>query len=230
VEGNDIYGILKRIGATHLHHANSVMTSCTFLEQGGLLGRGFVEDHGLKQSVQPSDELDKKYGIWHSIFLPHVDIHGQAGQIKGPNRYGPALFVLDLDVLLRLPAGSAVRVTKRSPAHWYDTEPESGRWFQTADEMAKNVRPDDFDKLVAIQTPLGRLAFPKRQARIILDAPQKQMSSGENAYTHAESRLKAAAAAGQVDVSIERRQCPMGCICPEKYAVWSTPVVDFYFG
>jgi hypothetical protein len=48
VEGSDIYGILKRIGATHLHHANSVITSCTFLEQGGLLGRGFVEDHGLK--------------------------------------------------------------------------------------------------------------------------------------------------------------------------------------
>jgi hypothetical protein len=123
-----------------------------------------------------------------------------------------------------------VRVTKRSPAHWYDTEPESGRWFQTVDEMAKNVRPDDLDKLISIQTPLEKLNFPNRKARIILDAPQKQMSSGENAYTHAEKRLRAAAAVGQIEVSIERRQCPTGCICAEKYAMWSTSVVDFYFG
>ena len=195
-----------------------------------MLSRGFVEDHGLKQSAQPSDQLDKKYGIWHSIFLPHVDIHGQSGQTKGLNLYGPSLFVFDLDILLRLPAGSAVRVTKKSPGHWYDTEPESGRWFQSAEEMAKNVRAGDYDKLLAIQTPLERLDFPKRQARIILDGPQRQVSSGESAYTHAEKRLRAAAAAGQVEVSIERRQCPTGCLCGEKYAAWSAPVVDFYFG
>src|SRR5215472_18675424 len=78
-QGSDIYEILKRIGVTHLHHANSVITSCTYLEQGGIVSRGFAEDHGLQQSSQPTDELDKKYGIWHTIFVPHVDIHDRQG-------------------------------------------------------------------------------------------------------------------------------------------------------
>jgi hypothetical protein len=225
-----MYRILNQLGATHIHHANSVITSCTFLQQGGVLSRGFAEDHGLKQSLQPSDELDKKYDIWHRIFLPHVDIHDRGGQKKGPNQYGPALFVFDLDVLLRLPKGTESRVTKKSPAHWYDTEPESGRWFQSAEELEQSIGYGDIDKMLAIQTPLGKFDFPNRRARIILDDPQRQVSSGENAYTYAENRLKAAAAVGQVEVSIERRECQPGCICVEKYAAWSVPVMDFYFG
>jgi hypothetical protein len=230
VEGSDICGILKRAGATHLHHANSVITCCTFLEQRGLLSRGFVEENGLKQSVQPSDELDKKYGIWHSIFLPHVDIHDRMGQTKGPNQYGPALFVLDLDVLLRLPAGAELRVTKRSPVYWYDTEPDSGRWFQSAEDLAKSVNFGDSDKMLAAQATSGKLDFPDRRARIILDDPQRQLSSGEDAYTHAENHLRVAAALGQIEVSIERRKCQAGCMCVGKYAAWSVPVLDFYFG
>lgn len=84
--------------------------------------------------------------------------------------------------------------------------------------------------MLAIQIPSGKLAFPNRRARIILDDPQKQVASGVNAYTHAEVRLREAAAHGKVELSIERRKCPMGCICSSKYAAWSTPVVDFYFG
>jgi hypothetical protein len=230
VQGTGLHSILKQAGATHLHHANSVITSHTFLEQGGLLSRGSIEDHGLKQSQQPSDQLDRKYGIWHRIFLPHLDIHDRAGQEKGPNPYGPALFVLDLDVLLRLPMSAEVRVTRKSPAYWYDTEPDSGRWFQSTEDLAKSIRPGDLDKMLAIQTPSGKLNFPDRRARIILDDPQRKLPSGEDAYTHAASRLQAAAAAGHVDVSIERRKCRSGCICGEKYAAWSAPVVDFYFG
>jgi hypothetical protein len=230
LQGSDLYGILKRAGVTHLHYADSVLTSCTFLEQGGILSRGFVEDQGLKQSSQTSDELAKKYGIWHSIFVPHLDIHDREGQTKAPNLYGPALFVLDLDVLLQLPPGSDVRVTKRSPAYWYDSEPNSGRWFESAEEVAKGVHFSDLHKMLAIQTPSGKLNFPNRRARIILDDPQRQVLSGENAYIHAENRFKAAAANGGVGISIERRKCPVGCICINKYATWSTPVVDFYFG
>jgi hypothetical protein len=220
---------LKQAGATHLHHANSVITSCTFLQQGGLLSRGSIEDRGFKQSPQPSDQLDRKYGLWPRIFLPHVDIHDRSGQEKGPNPYGPALFALDLDVLLQLPAGTEIRVTRKSPAYWYDNEPDSGRWFQSAEELAKSIAPGDLDKMLAIQTPSGKLSFPGGRARIILDDPQRQVPSGEDAYSHAASRLRSAATAGHVDVSIERRKCRSGCICGEKYANWSAPVMDFYF-
>src|SRR5215468_10760927 len=80
------------------------------------------------------------------------------------------------------------------------------------------------------RSPSGKLNFPNRRARIILDDPQRQLQSGVNAYSHAEARLTEAAADSKVEVSIERRKCPMGCICAGKYAAWSTPVVDFYFG
>src|ERR1700681_807811 len=112
MQGSDLHSILKKAGATHLHHANSVITSCTFLQQGGLLSRGSIEDRGFKQSQQPSDELDKKYDLWRRIFLPHIDIHDRVGQEKGPNAYGPVLFALELDVLLQLPAGAEIRVTR----------------------------------------------------------------------------------------------------------------------
>ena len=230
LQGSDIYQILKRIGVTHLYHANSVITSCTYLEQCGIVSRGFAEDHKLPQSAQPSDELDRKYGIWHTIFVPHLDIHDRQGQTKAPNLYGPVLFVLDLDVLLGLPRGAELRVTKRSPAYWFDNEPDSARWFQNAEEVAQNFSPDDIHKMLAIQIPSGKLDFPNRRARIILDDPQRQLQSGVNAYTYAESRLRKAAAQSKVEVSIERRKCQTGCICASKYAAWSTPVVDFYFG
>src|SRR5437879_6502931 len=103
MKGSDVYGVLKEVGATHLYHANSITTSCTFLEQGGLMSRGLVEGRGLEQTKQLSDRIDKKYGIWHSIFLDHIDIHHRA---NGLNLYGPVLFVLDLEILLGLPEGT----------------------------------------------------------------------------------------------------------------------------
>jgi hypothetical protein len=230
LQGSDIYDVLKHIGITHLHQANSVITSCTYLQQGGILSRGFAEEHRLRQSAQPTDELDRKYGIWNTIFVPHVDIHDRQGQTKAPNLFGPVLFVLDLDVLLRLPPGTEVRVTKRSPAYWYDTEPDSARWFQGVEEVAQNLSANDLHRMLALHIPAGKLDFPKRRARIILDDPQRQVPSGANAYTHAEARLREAAAHGKIEVSIERRKCQMGCICASKYAAWSTPMVDFYFG
>lgn len=229
VHGNDVYGVLKQIGATHLHHANSVTTSCTFLDQGGLLSRGFVEDHGLKQTAQASDQIDKKCGIWHHIFLDHVDIHDRGGRKKGPNQYGPVLFLFDLDVLLELPADTEILATKRNPIHWYDGEPDSERWFQSVEELAKSIHFGDFDKMLVIQTPSGKLDFPDQQARIMLDDPQRQLSSGEHAYVNAETRLRTAAAVGRVEISIEPHRCRIDCICVEKYARFTANELEFWF-
>lgn len=227
----DVYKILRQIGATHLHHANSVITSCTFLEQGGLLSRAFVEDHGLEQTPQPaSDEKDRKYGIWDRIFVDHVDIHDRGGRRKGPNFYGPVLFQFAIEILLHLPEGADVRVTKRNPVHWYDNEPDAARWFQNPEELAKNIHFGDFDKMLVIQTAGGKLEFPNRTAHIILDDPHKPLFSGEDAFTHAENRLKAAAAKGQVKLSVQARVCQVGCICLKKYEDRGVQTIDLYFG
>lgn len=46
----EIKSILKEKEVKHLYHANTVATACTFLENGGLLSRGYVEDHDLFQT------------------------------------------------------------------------------------------------------------------------------------------------------------------------------------
>jgi len=229
MKGSEVYEILGNIKVTHLHHANSVTTSCTFLEQGGLGSRGFVEDNGLKQTPQSSDEKDKRYGIWHRVFVDNVDIHERAGPVRGPNEYGPVLFVLDRDVLLELPTDSEVAVTKQNPCYWYDNQPDSERWFESVGELAAGLEKGEFAQMLVIKTPTGKLDFPNGKARIILDDPQRQLSFAENAYTHAEGQLKKAAIAGGVEVSIARRVCSNACTCVQKYATWGANRVDLYF-
>jgi hypothetical protein len=202
------------------------MTSCTFLEQGALLSRGYVEKHGLTQTTQGSDAIDKRYGIWDAVFLDHVDIHHRGGRRKGPNQYGPVLFVLHLDVLLRVPPGTDVRVTRMNPVHWTDKQKDDERWYLTADELSRNISYGDFDKMLVIAAPHGKIDFPDRKVRIALDDPGRKMSGGADAYSHAEQRLKAAAAKGGLLVDISRHQCQDGCICVARYGGYDANYFD----
>jgi hypothetical protein len=227
-DAQELIDVLRGIGATGLYHANSVTTSSTFLEQGGLLSRKFVEDRGLNQTAQYSDSNDKKLGIWNSIFIDHVDIHYWAGRVKGPNQYGPALFRLEFDFLLGLPDDSTFCVTKKNPDSW-DVMRNNERWFSTLDELAQNIKPGEFGQMLVIRTPSGKIQFPNSHGQIRLDDPQRHLSSGEDAYAHAYKRLESAAAAGQVRVAIEPRNCKSACICVQNYAKYPDPKFDKYF-
>lgn len=229
MQATAVYDVLNSIGATTLHHANSVTTSCTFLELGGLASREHVEVRGLGQTAQYSDALDKKHGIWNFVFVDHVDIHHRAGRVKGPNQYGPVLFLLDLEVLRGLPQGAEVFVTRKNPVRWVDGEPATERWFQSPEELAANISPGDFDKMLVIQTPSGKLDFPNHHVRIMLDDPQRQVTIGQDAYVFAEGRLQAAAAVGGVQIVTERHGCRYDCACVAKYAAWSAQKIDLYF-
>ncbi len=225
----DVHGALKRIGASQLHHANTVTTSCTFLEHGGLLSRGYVEDHRLAQTPQPSDAIDKKFGIWNGVFVDHVDIHYRAGRTKGPNQYGPVLFVLDLDVLLDLPPGSDVHVTRTNPIHWTSGQTDHERWFATVDDLAKSISFGDFDKMLVITTPNREVPFLNRQVQVALDDPQRPMLSGIDAYAHAEKRLKMAAEAGGVKAGIAQHICRDDCVCVAKYRSYGAEYFESRF-
>lgn len=230
MKGTELYRVLQRIGATHLHHANSIITSSTFLEQGGLLSRSFVQRNKLAQTEQPmSDDIDKKYKIWDSIFLDHVDIHERGGKKKGPNHYGPALFIFELDVLLHLPRGTEIGVTKLNPIHWGRLD-YSDRWFQSPEEVASVVRYGNFDNMLVIQIPTGKLLFRDKQVNILLDDPQQRLNSGSDAYTHAKGRLKAAGAIGGVSTMVRKRTCQSGCICQKAYAKYPSDQLEDFFG
>jgi hypothetical protein len=190
------------------------------------MSRGFVEDRGLKQTPQASDEVDKKYGIWHNIFLDHVDIHDRSGRL---NQYGPVLFRFDLKILLKLPAGTEILVTKKNPIYWHENEPDTDRWIQRPNELAKRIQFGNFEKMLVIETSSEKLDFPDRHARITLDDSQRETSSGEDAFTHAENRLTTAAATGGVEAHIERCKCQIGCICVAEYGKYTPGKIDLYF-
>lgn len=225
----EVYDVLKNIGVTNLHHANTVTTSCTFLEHGALLSRGYVERHDLKQTPQGSDDLDKRFRIWDDVFLDHVNIHHRGGRRKGPNQYGPVLFVLELAILLQLPSGTDVRVTRMNPIRWTANQKDEDRWFLASSDLSGNVSFGDFDKMLVIRTPDGKIDFPDRKVKIMLDDPKRPLSSGVDAYGHAEQRLLKAAQQGRVVATIASHQCQPECQCVQKYASYGSTYFDSRF-
>lgn len=225
----EVHQVLTSIGAKELHHANTVTTSCTFLEHGALLSRGFVERNGLAQTAQGSDAIDKKFGIWDAVFLDHVDIHLRGGRVKGPNQYGPVLFTLDIDVLLKLPTGTDVRVTRKNPVYWTDGQPDGDRWYLTAAELSRSISFGDFDKMVVVFTPDGKVEFGDGICRVALDDPKRKLGSGIEAYEHAKQRLTEAARVGRVDVAIDAHRCRGDCVCEEKYAGYNESFFESRF-
>ena len=101
-----IYEILKSKGITHFHHVNTVATSKSFLSKRALLSRQKVEEIGLQQTPQDSDEIDRKFDIYNYIFLDGIDL---ANYFSRPNIYGPVLFKFSIDALLKIPT---IRITK----------------------------------------------------------------------------------------------------------------------
>jgi hypothetical protein len=215
MNGPEVYAALQARGVTHLHHANTVGTSCTFLHQRGLASRGYVEQFQLHQTPQPSDDLDKKFGIWGDVFLDGVDIHDRGGM---RNRYGPVLFEFPLDILLHLPEGTLVWVTKKNPVHWKDGESPNDWYFATGAELQAAYSFGDFGKHVMLRIPGGILPFGASPVNIVLDDPKRALLSGRDAYTEAEAKLRAVAGRGGVSIALSRRQCSSSCKCQGGYS------------
>jgi len=133
IPSKKVYEVLENKGVSEIHHANSVITSCQFLRQGSLMSRGNIERKGLFQTVQKSDDLDKKYGIWFDVFVDSVDIHDRA---KRANAYGPVMFVFDAKLIEKAYTGR-VWVTKLNPTKWEGKSREE-RWFSSADDLDSN--------------------------------------------------------------------------------------------
>lgn len=91
----EIYQILRDKGLQYLYHANTVSTSQTFIKQNALLSRGFVEENGLVQTDQKSDNEDKLYDVWNHVFLDASDLHSLYSRA---NYYGPVAFQIKLEL------------------------------------------------------------------------------------------------------------------------------------
>lgn len=162
-----LHQFLTEENITHFYHANSLATASSFIEENGLLSRGCVEERGLFQTTQSSDEMDKKHDVWGDIFIDTVDLHGY---FPRQNLYGPVLFKFTTDFLLKNEVD--IWVTKDNPIYWNESTTNEQKYFQGIDELIQ--RWDEFDrqkKMFTIRKPGTPMLFESLE-EIILDDPK----------------------------------------------------------
>jgi len=136
LDPGNIYKVLKGKNIIGLYHANTVRTSKTFLEQGGLLSRNYVENNDLVQTPQKSDNKDKDLGIYDGLFLDSINI---SDYFVRYNKYGPILFRFNLELLLGDEVES-LSITKKNPINWRDNDSEEDRFFKSAEEFDEKFK------------------------------------------------------------------------------------------
>ncbi len=222
--GQEVYGVLKGRGGDKIYHANSVKTSLSLLKLGGLASRGTVKAHKLPQTSQISDEKDKEYGIWNDSFLDTHDIHSA---LKCRNFYGPVLFVMAVELLLGLPAGTTVLVTRCNPTKW-DGLTDDQRYFLTIQDLAAGLKVGYFDHMITIRSPNGIIPFAGTVERIVLDEPRLSAPNVGQEYVVARNAISAVAAQAGIQVQVERRTC-VCCNCTTQYQDPNRPKRVGYF-
>jgi hypothetical protein len=213
IPSKHVFEVLMEKGINELHHANSVVTACQFLRSKSLMSRGTVERLGITQTPQSSDDVDKRYGIWFDVFADSVDIHHRA---KRANAYGPVLFVFDAQLINRSDTGR-IWVTKLNPTKWGGRS-DRQRWFQSKEDLQENFVKGRFDQMLVFRHCGGQLPFRRFLKKIILDDPQREGDARVDLYSMAVGALRLAMADSGMDVPVERRVCPKGCVCEEEYA------------
>ncbi|THV61981.1 hypothetical protein [Chryseobacterium candidae] len=156
----------KRILA--LYHANTVGTSITYLQNGGLLSRGAVESKGLFQTPQPkSDYKDKQVNVWNDVFLDTADLHTAFSR---ENYYGPILFELDRELIKD--ENFEIWITKNNPMYWDVNSTMEERYFQNVDELKKLWHTIDRQrKMITIRNNDSPILF-NYVRKVFVDDPQ----------------------------------------------------------
>lgn len=155
MNSTDVKEVLKSHGVTTLYHANSVITSLSYLKLGGLYSRMQMELHHYSQTKQYSDDLDKRMKIYNDIFLDSCDIHYQAGDI---NFYGPIQFQFDLDVLDKAPE-NAIWITRMNPVKWQSNMSMGQKYFLTINDLDRYFCSTDFGQSITIHNFSEPLPF-----------------------------------------------------------------------
>jgi len=133
LNNKELYDFFVKKKILALYHANTVSTSITYLQNGGLLSRGAVENKGLFQTPQPrSDDKDKQVNVWNDVFLDTADLHTAFNR---ENYYGPILFELDRELVKD--ENFEIWITKNNPIYWDVNSTIEERYFQNVEELEK---------------------------------------------------------------------------------------------
>lgn len=184
-----IHKILKSQNILYLYHANTVSTSCTYIEQGGLLSRGAVEAKGLYQTFQTSDGDDKRFRVWDDIFLDTVDLHKWFNR---DNHYGPVLFKFSIDILLKkdLPE---LWITQNNPIHWNGNMTLEERYIQSEEDFERIITTVPYNerqhKMFTLRSTHDVFPFDDTLLEIIIDDPQILLDE-QNIFKQSLKKLK----------------------------------------
>jgi hypothetical protein len=206
---------MRRKGVNVLCHANSVRTSSTFLREGGLFSRGAVEDRGLEQTDQTSDQGDRDLGLWHDIFLDGIDIHTRYGA-GARNEYGPVLFMYSVNLLSEpdLPPVWVIK-SRINPLYWPTSMPMEDRYYQSVEEFEAGYQYGDY-KSITLRGAHDPLPFEPHLIKVLVDQPRRLLD-GVDLHEVAMQALTEAAKDGGVDADkIRVRDCS-GCRCQRQY-------------
>lgn len=138
INGTELYDLLLENKVTNLYHANTLSTSITFLNEGKLLSREFVENNNLFQTPQDTDKKDKTLGIWNDLFLDTFDLTSKFNI----NCYGPITFVIKLEFI----KDYKILVTKNNPCYWNTNR----NYLRGIDDFKKAKYPKSADHMITI--------------------------------------------------------------------------------
>lgn len=175
LSSKELHGFLKENGVTHLHHANTLMTSVSLIKAGCLASRKYVEDRAdLKQTDQVSDDKDKFHDVWDSVFVDGTDHHVI---FKGRNLYGPVLFKMKLDLLLAQELDK-VYIIRTNPYYWPVNQhiPNEKKFYKSMDELKANYtfgkNRQDAQIMFTFRSPGENVDFDKYLDWIWYDDPK----------------------------------------------------------
>lgn len=187
LNNHELYEFFVEKQILALYHANTVGTSITYLQIGGLLSRGAVEEKELFQTYQKTDEKDKIVDVWNDVFLDTNDLHTYFDR---ENRYGPILFEFDLELVKD--ESFEIWITKDNPIRWDENTPHVDRYFQNIEELRElwdKIKPER--KMITIRNNKSPILF-NHVRRVIVDDPKLAINEGNtqiHLFNNAKGRI-----------------------------------------
>jgi hypothetical protein len=179
LNNQDLYDFFIEKDILVLYHANTIKTSLTYFQQNGLLSRGAVQNLGLIQTDQSSDEADQVLNVWNDVFLDSTDLHTFFGR---QNYYGPVLFEFDISLIQN--DDYEIWITKDNPIYWDTESTDESRYFQNVEELS-----DEWDnyqrqkKMITIRNNSTPILFDYIR-RVIVDDPRVKIPDGNEGHIH----------------------------------------------
>jgi len=212
IDNSQIYDLLKNKGISNFYHANTVATAITFIQEGGLLSRGYVESRNLYQTSQSSDKDDIVFDVWNDVFIDIIDLHTRYNR---QNFYGPVLFEFNLEFLLN--SELDIWVTKNNPIYWRTNFSMSDKYFSDIEELDSTWDYYEIQKrMFTIRKPNKPVLFESLE-RIIIDDPNVILDESINLKNEVCKALKKATEnLPNIRKKMSFRECEF-CYCKSNY-------------